>query len=1575
MTDNKDGEDASASPPAKTTVWVVFDPSRQTEALRRIAIGEEQIIGRDYPSMTESLLGIEDMKVSRKQLRVTGRPRGLECLCQGQNAMAYYQNSAKPSTRLKIKTGDTFFWSREGMVELHFKNRLSNQLCIRREGDPVPVMGGAGSVKACDLVSPVKSTSRPKDEDTKSVTKLVKTESSENTSSVEKALAASAKDSLGLKSESDITKVGDKAVKVEEEGKEEEEKKKKTDKDSDPVADAIKEETKNGKVTSSSPAISAAAAAAADDAAETTKAADASLPAAADAATAASNAASPAVKEDTGLARVGTKSETEDLALAPLERTSSAQWAIDEPPAGTAHPRQRHGSLSPGSSSRMLLGGSPRIWNGMSPRQRRLSAQSGSGSAGAVGGMDHKDETVFSWNSAVRGERAPGEGSPRRSDDGSSMPGDILAASRSQSPVFGAGPPTSETVRTANECPFPNEPSKSVRKPPGGASIFDSDKHHPHVMSPRVVAKRKRSTDSAADAAAAVAIGGHRDLSGEASADADPADGKRRRRSSRSRKGDDGDAMEEDDDDDERADNIDNTKNDKNNDEADSALASKDRAAGHEVSRSGLPGEGSERGGRASRRNSIGSSAADSTSAALKDDLAALKELDANAGMPPGAIKDGGTILPQGPGARVGNDFQVEIPAMLRKVKDPLLVGKGKGSIGAWNKLMHNEPEPLPIDADDRADTTLDWTPAERRAFNKGMYESLKDFISIYRNDPIFRNNGKSPHDLIAYYYKQYKDMPEYARWKAFVTEGTNAGLPPEYNAADEDGHGGDMSPRGTDLAENGAGARPSNLDTGVGTGILAGSSSGATTPLRTPKNVPGILLDMIKLGFLEPGEGVLLVEYQNNLTQATLNPDGTILCDGIVFDSVSSFSVHCKRKTNPKLSGDNGWLSIVFRGKTLDSIRARYQEKKQALELAEQGAAGAPAGKPIIAGDAAPSGRASRRSSVTTGAVASTSSGANLQRTNSMCSTSLPANFGSSTRSSVANLGVAGQGPATTTAPWSSAEPGSRRGGGRISTRQQATRQQGFFELQIESDSELEDEDASRLPPGVKLANAGPLPAVRSSKKDETMKNLIDAEVLRPGKRVLRVRYKGREFWADLRTDGIIVDCVTDGEYASPSLWSIEIKRRVNPNVRSDSGWYSIFYIPPGSAAAITETGSGNGSGAGGDDDRDSGEAGRGNKDDQDQNNMDDDDDDDDDMRSGIDEDNEETSFENLHVYRKLYRSVRESRRQQKMKESYSLLSEIRALRAKKQPPPALTAREDELASHQYLEAPHLQWRPQATSAATEDAVGEGDTALEEDETQSVSSRAGPGRKKRKRRKLAGRAALNTPRQTNDSKMYCMCQRRNGDDDASAAASESEGYDSEMEGEGRWYLQCSKATGACNGWIHPRCFDFDISQRDGERMREFICPLCSGDGVELRLVKSERVIKDRVAVYTAGTIVMSRLEYPAGNPVGWFPAKISEVDFTHHADTPYRIIYAFNPLLTEWISLGPNDPTRMLAVDWAKSDCYRVQDERWRESAANVLRIFDKSHLAKVSAGRMDRTDPDMCSDVIPWSMDGFAL
>lgn len=85
---------------------------------------------------------------------------------------------------------------------------------------------------------------------------------------------------------------------------------------------------------------------------------------------------------------------------------------------------------------------------------------------------------------------------------------------------------------------------------------------------------------------------------------------------------------------------------------------------------------------------------------------------------------------------------------------------------------------------------------------------------------------------------------------------------------------------------------------------------------------LPVSLADLIHAGLLTPGDGVLSVAYKGSTHRASLLADGTIRHDGKVYNSASAFSIHVKRLITPDKQGDDGWKSVLYAGKPLDTYR-----------------------------------------------------------------------------------------------------------------------------------------------------------------------------------------------------------------------------------------------------------------------------------------------------------------------------------------------------------------------------------------------------------------------------------------------------------------------------------------------------------------------------------------------------------------------------------------------------------------------------------------------------------------------------
>lgn len=103
-----------------------------------------------------------------------------------------------------------------------------------------------------------------------------------------------------------------------------------------------------------------------------------------------------------------------------------------------------------------------------------------------------------------------------------------------------------------------------------------------------------------------------------------------------------------------------------------------------------------------------------------------------------------------------------------------------------------------------------------------------------------------------------------------------------------------------------------------------------------------GITLGLlIKEGIIWPGKDVLSVEYKSVMTHATLNADGQIVCKingtDTTFESPSAFSIFLKRMVNPNRKADDGWKTVKFNGKFLETYKSELAKRRMAA-LGEDG-------------------------------------------------------------------------------------------------------------------------------------------------------------------------------------------------------------------------------------------------------------------------------------------------------------------------------------------------------------------------------------------------------------------------------------------------------------------------------------------------------------------------------------------------------------------------------------------------------------------------------------------------------------
>ena len=145
------------------------------------------------------------------------------------------------------------------------------------------------------------------------------------------------------------------------------------------------------------------------------------------------------------------------------------------------------------------------------------------------------------------------------------------------------------------------------------------------------------------------------------------------------------------------------------------------------------------------------------------------------------------------------------------------------------------------------------------------------------------------------------------------------------------------------------------------GEGLIAGpkahKAAKPTKRMGTRPTRRGLtLLDLMKEGLMEPGQGVLRVEYKGHVFLGDLTPSGSICYEGELFESPTSWSIHVKRRVSPGMKVDNGWESVFYVAKdggeiiTLKQLRSTHALKMVGSGSFEKETATAPKVKPALA-------------------------------------------------------------------------------------------------------------------------------------------------------------------------------------------------------------------------------------------------------------------------------------------------------------------------------------------------------------------------------------------------------------------------------------------------------------------------------------------------------------------------------------------------------------------------------------------------------------------------------------------------
>ncbi|XP_063614660.1 MPN domain-containing protein-like [Penaeus indicus] len=112
---------------------------------------------------------------------------------------------------------------------------------------------------------------------------------------------------------------------------------------------------------------------------------------------------------------------------------------------------------------------------------------------------------------------------------------------------------------------------------------------------------------------------------------------------------------------------------------------------------------------------------------------------------------------------------------------------------------------------------------------------------------------------------------------------------------------------------------------------VTHGRSTGRGLTLKT----------LVKERVLQPGEGLMTINYLGNKFKGDLLPDGRIKSQETskIFGTPSAWAIYCKKIVNPDKKSGCGWASVRYRGKKLDSYKNNWYRQKR-IEFEKEGEA-----------------------------------------------------------------------------------------------------------------------------------------------------------------------------------------------------------------------------------------------------------------------------------------------------------------------------------------------------------------------------------------------------------------------------------------------------------------------------------------------------------------------------------------------------------------------------------------------------------------------------------------------------------
>ena len=122
------------------------------------------------------------------------------------------------------------------------------------------------------------------------------------------------------------------------------------------------------------------------------------------------------------------------------------------------------------------------------------------------------------------------------------------------------------------------------------------------------------------------------------------------------------------------------------------------------------------------------------------------------------------------------------------------------------------------------------------------------------------------------------------------------------------------------------------------GEGLIAGPKAHkAAKPTKRKGTRPvwmGLtLLDLMKEGLMEPGQGVLRVEFKGHVFLGDLMPSGSICYEGELFESPSGWSKHVKRSV-VGYNIDTGWEGVFYVTEDGEKIKLKQLKETHALKI-----------------------------------------------------------------------------------------------------------------------------------------------------------------------------------------------------------------------------------------------------------------------------------------------------------------------------------------------------------------------------------------------------------------------------------------------------------------------------------------------------------------------------------------------------------------------------------------------------------------------------------------------------------------